>query len=1237
MSGGNKTDDMMQDYEESYLMDFMSDPFAVFPEEAVRRAAITTLSNPNVMQDTTGRAEYFEEYFFDDMMDTLSFQETGQTLDDLAAEAMADQTGVQRTETEEIMREELIDHFDDQMENIFEETESPLGGEGYQDLLTTFSQSMGSGKFRLGAPYQGYKSVVEYEDDRMYIPKSYNCILQIIKKLYPKAVEKVSTKLDPYGITMRTCRRILKEVGVECPPFYRPDYKNPEKFVPVSKKKVTHTHRIYIVPTDQIHYYHAVLIKPNANYRKLTLSFIVRKFKLAIDKDITIVEKPIFAGGLDQTNSDLPVVVYDFETYDSKMVREFSVRCDNGIKKKLTIRILHPIGVSYQQVYPTLEPPIAIVGTRCHYELIDIINKKYAQPLDDKGKPIGKNKVYMYAYNAGRFDTLFFKRLHNVNFRREIKVGGGVKLLEMQTRSTIKGTPSPHPVISLRDLKDFFPSMHLGAALKSFNCPQKLDLDIGGKSIDWFRANEALWVPYMNQDSAVIAELCMKLNTYIHKFGYDMRDTITISGMAWKLLLKTCYNVNKVKIPNHVSLSRFIRDGIYGGRVILWKRKFDSKIDKDELISLDANSLYPSAMYLYYYPCGTMKLIKNEAHMIDLLMREKKLFMAEVTVKVPNHRCPLFPYRTPKKKGSSPKLIYKCGEMTGVYTSVELMDLMHDGGSIVKFHRGVYWTKKAKIFRNLIDYLYRERKKLKKDKNDFQSVIKIVLNSFYGKTMEKIDSQTVFSNSPDPKKTKHYNTFHSKPLPNGQFEQHFTINNYRETKPFHLSAFILSYSRHIMNNLMRVVGKENIYYSDTDSVYIKRSAAGKLGPEFLHNELGGFKNDYGEGIYIDESIFVGIKRYLMHFKDENVYDDESKRKRQYKAKFNGLSFAYEMKKQEVKPPDTNCTELHSQMSVDTNEVQPEYITDWRSTVIYSYKDEHPRAPSPDYDPIREGKEQPVRLTNRKILANYIGGDDISEEGFDEYGTLKAFYEDIYKDEYYIDKRGRTRKKRSKALKQECWRRLKDGVQIYRDDHFYTAGMAGRGSFKDDVFVPIGYDVSKPIDKEVRTTLDLVSFFKKSSGIVKHEYSVNKHGVFSALPIVSTKTCRLKKSLVKDTGFRTSFVIDKKDNIFNWKQKKVKDLEGNMTPVDVFYETNEYGPIKGKMVDVENYDLLIACKGGERYPLSAKIDPKTYKWFQKYIAYFLHCKPLPKDASDEVIKKRKRITWMMKELYEAINT
>ena len=97
------------------------------------------------------------------------------------------------------------------------------------------------------------------------------------------------------------------------------------------------------------------------------------------------------------------------------------------------------------------------------------------------------------------------------------------------------------------------------------------------------------------------------------------------------------------------------------------------------------------------------------------------------------------------------------------------------------------------------------------------------------------------------------------------------------TVPLHLGAFVLSNSKRILNNFIHAIGglyPNNVYYTDTDSLYIENKHCNKLDKAGLvgKNRLQG-KNDYKEG-GIRYGLFLAPKiKYCLIINKYGVIDE----------------------------------------------------------------------------------------------------------------------------------------------------------------------------------------------------------------------------------------------------------------------------------------------------------------------------------------------------------------------------
>ena len=110
-------------------------------------------------------------------------------------------------------------------------------------------------------------------------------------------------------------------------------------------------------------------------------------------------------------------------------------------------------------------------------------------------------------------------------------------------------------------------------------------------------------------------------------------------------------------------------------------------------------------------------------------------------------------------------------------------------------------------------------------------------------------------------------------------------------KCIYLGAFILAYSRRIMNWYIHALdgfSKHVIVYMDTDSLYIPVSFYPVLEEKgYIGDELGQCKNDYGEGVVIEKFRCIGKKMKLCWLSNDEI-----------KTTFKGLKGLRSMKKEE---------------------------------------------------------------------------------------------------------------------------------------------------------------------------------------------------------------------------------------------------------------------------------------------------------------------------------------------------
>ena len=397
----------------------------------------------------------------------------------------------------------------------------------------------------------------------------------------------------------------------------------------------------------------------------------------------------------------------------------------------------------------------------------------------------------------------------------------------------------------------------------------------------------------------------------------DVIKTVTAPSLANQYFTREIYE----KIPDYYLyggiVRAFIQKAVYGGRCMTRLNKRWSV--NEELADFDAVSLYPSAMNRLYCVKGKPEVLKsdelNTAYLLNNTCAEDEQ---------PNKVKPISTYVVEilitniKKHLAFPCVVYKDKETntnknddgenaigkTAVVDNITLEDWVKYNGLECEVIRGYKWTgEKSFLIRDVIQNLHLLRCEYKKTHNPLQLVIKLIMNSAYGKMIQKpITTTTEF-------KRQHTKIFNKKTQ---EYEDDYPLDKYliknsakivcytqinknlyavkvgKQIDQFYtntlLGVQILSMSKRIMNEVMCTAEDINIkiYYQDTDSMHIQKFKIDDLakeynkryGRELIGKNLGQFHNDFDEveNGYSYKSIFVGKKMYVDMLKnDKNKY------------------------------------------------------------------------------------------------------------------------------------------------------------------------------------------------------------------------------------------------------------------------------------------------------------------------------------------------------------------------------
>jgi hypothetical protein len=340
----------------------------------------------------------------------------------------------------------------------------------------------------------------------------------------------------------------------------------------------------------------------------------------------------------------------------------------------------------------------------------------------------------------------------------------------------------------------------------------------------------------------------------------------------------------------------YIMKCMVGGRTMCAQNKKHHK--RGRIQDFDAVSLYPSAMSrLGGYLLGKPKIIEGEMKNYKTLQAYSDGYFIQIKItKVNKHlRFPLMSY-----KNDDGVRIFS-NDMVGKNIYVCKFDLE----DLIKYHKiefdiidGYYYNEgRNNKLKEVIDFVFNERLEMKKVKNPLEQIYKLIMNSSYGKTLQKaIDENLVFktSNEIDKYVDKNYNYIskYEKINDDGEIDR-YAITTLKGIEDHYNNCAcgveVLAMSKRIMNEVMCLAEDMNIelFYQDTDSMHLYEKDIEPLAEKYekvygrvlIGKGMGQFHSDFDsdiikKDIHATESIFLGKKCYIDKLEGKDEYGND---------------------------------------------------------------------------------------------------------------------------------------------------------------------------------------------------------------------------------------------------------------------------------------------------------------------------------------------------------------------------
>ena len=405
---------------------------------------------------------------------------------------------------------------------------------------------------------------------------------------------------------------------------------------------------------------------------------------------------------------------------------------------------------------------------------------------------------------------------------------------------------------------------------------------------------------YCQQDVTILR---LGYNTFregfIKDFNIDPFNYISISSLANEVFNQRVYYPNRNLYKVGGVIRQFCSKAVHGGRCMCaYNKKWHIR---KPLCDFDAVSLYPSAMARLYTVEGRPKVIQPEQLNLEFLSKQSAYVVKIIITKVNKHFA--FPLIMRKINGlnlNDDNL--KEGETVTMYVdNIELEDLINFQKIEFEFVKGYYWSgKRDYSIQKEIRNIFNKRLEYKKQKNPLQQLYKLIMNSCYGKTIEKpVDKDYKYIYDGE-QLYKYWCKNHEKIIEDTELEQcndnNQKLHAIKTIRPIDkhfnfilLGIQVLSMSKRIMNEVMCLafdIGC-HIYYQDTDSMHIEVDDLPKLveayrekyNRELIGENLGQFHSDFTSDTgrsdvkHADESIFLMKKMYIDKLKmSDNTHE-----------------------------------------------------------------------------------------------------------------------------------------------------------------------------------------------------------------------------------------------------------------------------------------------------------------------------------------------------------------------------
>ena len=448
------------------------------------------------------------------------------------------------------------------------------------------------------------------------------------------------------------------------------------------------------------------------------------------------------------------------------------------------------------------------------------------------GVLVHKQRYYIVAHNVS-FDWRITGLSHYFDsrlYKRTVFIESGLNFI-------VRYSKKKQGVVVMNNMQLFNMSLRkLGASI---------GFDKG--EVDFKAVSKKDLIAYCKRDVEVMVVAWNKLCSFIR--DNDLGNfNLTLASDAMGAF-RHRFMDQHIVIHNNPDAIALERAAYHGGRVEMF---FQGRTNCGPIYSLDVNSMYPYVMRQSPVPIRLVRFFRHPTPAQFESVRRAYGYIVEATIKIDEPTLPLV-YNN--------RLCFPVGTVRGTFARPELERSLISGQLLEVHTLAAY--EEAVIFDKYVYFFYEKRKQYKKEGNlAFEMICKLMLNSLYGKFGQR---NLVYKKIAENTK-----------VPDGMYSVIETWNQRPTTYRVYkgvveketgyeegynsfvaIAAYITSLARAQLYEYIKLAGRENVFYCDTDSLFVNELGHARLSSVIDPARLGALKL---EGIepYAE---FYGSKRY----------------------------------------------------------------------------------------------------------------------------------------------------------------------------------------------------------------------------------------------------------------------------------------------------------------------------------------------------------------------------------------